>query len=304
MIKTIFLSTSNRMLPLLKKLHCVSDVKLCITKTDVKVGRKQELVENGIKLWCLDNNIECLQINNVKDNIDNIIEKVKKINPDLSIMVDFGFIIPESLLNIFEDKIINIHYSLLPKYRGASPIQFAILNGDKVTGITYQRVDKEMDKGVILRQVEYKIQGNETTHTLLEQLLDLNVKDLSTFIELYETKKLEESIQLESKAIYTTSPTHPDRYTIFKEDAYTDLNEAPTVLERKVRAFSPWPILWSTLGKVSSYIGLELKDKSKEKLTVKIYEGHLENNKFVIDTIQVEGKNKTNWKEFKNGYLI
>ena len=92
--------------------------------------------------------------------------------------------------------------------------------------------------------------------------------------------------------------------TIFKEDAYTDLNESPEVLERKTRAFSPWPILWSTLDSVSSYIGSELKDKSKKDLKVKIYEGSIVNDKFSMDVIQVEGKNKMNWKEFKNGYII
>jgi len=303
-MKTIFFSTSDRMIPVLEKIHKLTDLKLCITKTDVKVGRKLETKENEVKLWCIKNNIEFIQIENLKDkNLEILLDKVKQINPDLGIVVDFSFIIKNSIIELFKGNLINIHYSLLPKYRGASPIQFVILNGDTKTGITYQLVGNEMDKGNILYQIEHTLTGKENYLELFEQLLKVNVSSMSTFIELYKTNKLENITQNETLASYTYSTTQPKSTLVYKEDAYTTLIESPEVLERKIRAFNPRPILWTHLKYIEDYMTLKLKDPSKIDLTVKIYDGKISNNKLEITTLQLEGKNKTDWESFKRGYF-
>jgi methionyl-tRNA formyltransferase len=303
-MKTVFFSTSDRMLPVLRELPKLTDLKLCITKTDVKVGRNRETKENEVKLWCLENNIDYIQIDNLKgENLIKVLSKITNINPDLGIVVDFGFMIPNTLIETFKGHLVNIHYSLLPKHRGASPIQFAILNNDRETGVTYQLLEKEMDKGKVLFQQEIHLTGKETYVELFEQLLKLNIESMSTFIELWKTNKLNNTIQDEATASHTYSPTQPTSTLVYKEDAYTTFIESPEVLERKVRAFNPRPILWSHLKYVADYMALKLKDIAKEDLTVKIYDGKITGNRFEITTIQVEGKNKTDWESFKNGYL-
>lgn len=323
-MKTIFFSTSDRMIPIVEELNKLTELKLCITKTDVKVGRKMEIKENPVKLWCIENNIPYIQIDNLKDkNLELVVEKIKEIQPDLGIVVDFAFMIKDPILELFNTtnkeqnknsikdvtinrNLVNIHYSLLPKYRGASPIQFAILNGDKETGITYQVLDKEMDKGNILYQIKYQLKGNETYLELFEQLLSLNINSLSKFIELYKSNELENITQGENEATYTYSKTNPKSTLVYKEDAYTDLKEPSEVIERKIRGFNPRPILWTHLKFIEEYTGLKIKDESKKDLTVKIYDGKLnpDTNKVEFTKIQLEGKNAMDWNSFVNGYFI
>lgn len=304
MLKTIFLSTSDRMIPLLEKLNTLTDIQLCVTKNDVKVGRKQEFETNKVKEWCIENNKEYLQIDNLKgDNIEKLLKEMTKIKPELCLVVDFNFIIPENIINEYKNRLVNIHYSLLPKFRGASPIQFAILNGENETGITYQFIGKDMDKGNILIQEKYNLEGTETSDTLLAKLLELNVKSLNTFIELFENGQLVSKIQDESAASYTYSPTQPRKTMIFKEDSYTKFDENSKLLYNKIRAFNPRPILWTRLKYLANYYNLQLKDNDKDELSVKLYEGNVQNDKFMISILQVEGKNKMSWNEFLNGYI-
>lgn len=304
-MKTIFFSTSDRMIPVLQKVHELTELKLCITKTDVKIGRKMETKENPVKLWCIENNIPYIQIDNLKDNnLNTVVQKIKQIEPDLGIVVDFAFMIKESILNLF-NKIINIHYSLLPQYRGASPIQFSILNGDKETGITYQVLDKEMDKGNILFQVKYNLTGKETYLELFEKLLELNVKSINDFIKKYQSNSLENRVQNENSATYTYSKINPKSTLVFKEDAYTDLKEPKEVLERKIRGFNPRPILWTHLKCIEEYLELKLRDNTKDNLTVKLHEGCINEttNKVDLTKVQIEGKNIMDGNSFINGYF-
>jgi len=303
MIKTIFFSTSDRMVPLLEEINKITDIQLCITKKDVEVGRHQNIKENPVKQWCIENKREYIQIDNLKGkDLITVLEKVKEVNPDLGIVVDFNFIVPNEILETFGNKLVNIHYSLLPRYRGASPIQFSILNGDKETGITYQLVHKEMDKGNILMQERYALVGNEASGDLFEQLLNLNIISMDKFVNQWTKGMLKEIVQNEGDATYTYSTIQPKKTIIFKEDAYTELKESPEVIERKIRAFYPRPILWTHMKHLTRFKGLNLKDISKENLTVKIFEGKMINNNLEIQTLQVEGKNKMSWKEFLNGY--
>lgn len=305
MIKTIFFSTSDRMVRLLDKINQISDLQLCVTKEDVKVGRKQEIKENEVKKWCIENNKKFIQISNLKDkNLETVLHIMSDIKPDLCIVVDFNFIIPQIILSEMNNKMINIHYSLLPKYRGASPIQFAILKGDTKTGITYQFIDKEMDKGNILMQETYSLKGTETSEYLFEQLLELNINSMSKFIELYSKNELDNKIQNEHDASYTYSKTQPNKTIIFKEDAYVDFTEEPLHIEKMIRAYNPKPIVWTHLKHLVKYKNLALKDSSKQELIVKLYEATLSEESLNIIKLQIEGKNIMSWNEFVNGYTV
>jgi len=291
-----FFSTSNRTLPLLKTLHKVSNVKLCITKEDVRVGRKQTLVENPIKIWARKNKVKCIQI---KGSLSDVGSK----NIDLGIVIDFGVIIPKNVIESFSGNLINIHFSLLPKYRGASPVQFAILNGDSKTGVTYQYIHEKMDEGDILRQIEYKMTNKETFGHLFLKLLDSVIEDIPTFINDYGKNKITPLPQDELKATYTFSKTNPKITTVSKEDAFIDFTEKPALIERMSRAFSPWPIVWTHLDHFSN-LGYTLKNKEKGPLKVKLHEvGLLGGKKIEVVRIQPEGKSVMGWKSFANGYL-
>jgi len=303
-MKTAFLSTSDRALPVLEALNKNPKLVLCITKTDVKVGRDHRLKENEIKLWCRANNTSCLQIETLKnEDLKKVIEQLDYSKPDLILVIDFGVFIPEEIINKYRGKIVNIHFSLLPKYRGASPAQFAILNGDETTGVTFQLVENKLDSGDILKQYEYKIPNNITSGLLYEKLFLLTAEKLSEFLKDFENGKLTPLPQDESKAIYTYSKTHPKSTLIYKEDAYTDFSETPLTLERKVRAFNPWPIVWTHVGNLER-LGFKLKPAVNRNLTLKIYKCEVEpSSRLNLIEVQVEGKNKMSWKDFCNGYL-
>lgn len=304
-MNTIIFNTSNRMLPLIKKIHEVSNLKLCIVKNDVKVGRKKTLQENIVKTWCTNNKIEYLQIDNLKDkNLQKVIDKLSTINFDIGIVVDFNFIIPNVLLNTYKNKLFNIHYSLLPKYRGASPIQFAILNNDIETGITYQRVHKEMDKGNVIESHKVNIENSDTSEALFNKLLKINIDTIENFLAGQKNNSYNEITQNELDATYTYSKTNPKKTIIFKQDAFSDLTENKQKIYAKIRAFYPWPILHTNIETFANYNNLILKENTDKDLIIKIYSANLKEDKLVFETIQVQGKQKTDFNSFVNGYCI
>jgi len=298
-----FFGTSDRSAPILDALKNSNfDIVLCVTREDLPVGRKQELKPTGVKVWAEANRVQCLTIDSLRDEttvrIKNLISEK---NVQLCLVVDFSFIIPEELLGIPEYKFVNVHFSLLPRYRGASPVQFAILNGDGKTGITYQLVSKEMDKGDVIFQSEYEVSGNETAGELNKVLFEKAAGEISEALEGYVGGELVPQKQNEAEAVYTYSPSHPKKTIVFKEDARIDWSKSPTEIDLVVRAFNPWPVAWTTLGEIHKHYRAIKSDK-KLDLKVKIFEMDVSGTNFKIEKLQVEGKPTTNWKEFENGY--
>ncbi len=209
---------------------------------------------------------------------------------------------PEELINTPKFKLINIHFSLLPKYRGASPVQQAILNGDETTGITYYIMDKGMDTGAILQQVEYKIPANLTAGELYQKLFVLAAQKLPQVVNDYVSQIITPLPQDNARATYTYSKTHPKNTFIYKEDAKIDWNAGAAQIERQTRAYNPWPIAWTTLGDLKQVF--HVKPDKNENLKVKIFEATVEKNELNIKKIQVEGGKVLSWKEFTNGYLF
>jgi methionyl-tRNA formyltransferase len=197
---------------------------------------------------------------------------------------------------------------MLPKYRGASPVQFSILNGDKSTGITFHMVDRGMDDGPIIAQYEYNIGPNLTSGQLYEQLFKFAHDKLTQTLTDYIKGSITPVLQDIGSATYTYLPTHPKSTFIYKEDARIDWSKPAEAIEREVRAFNPWPISWGRIGELENnssllQCNLKLRTNVDKSLTIKIYSAHLENSKLIIDEIQVEGRKKTDWNTFKNGYL-
>ena len=312
MTKIAYFGTSDRSVKILGSLKSNFDLVLCVTKKDTQIGRHQETKETEVKKWAKTNLVNFVEISSLKDrDLQSVTAQLADLDIDLILVADFSYIIPETLINLYKDRMINMHFSLLPLYRGASPVQFALVNGDLITGITFHLVSKEMDKGDIISQFEYKIPHNITSGELYDEMFDYASTLIPEVIkEFYELKTISPTPQYESRATYTYSPTNPKSTFILKEDAKINWNEDVSRIERKVRAFNPWPIAYSTLSELSDNLhklGLEnlvLKPSINKILRIKLLKAKLnENDKLMIETVQVEGKNQMFWKEFVNGYL-
>ncbi len=306
--KIIFFGTSDRSLPILESLNSNFNLTLCVTKKDTLFGRNQIEKETEVKKWATANNIDTLLVDSLKDtNLEYLLNKIQNIKPDYGVVADFSFMIPKKVIEAFNGNLINIHFSLLPKYRGASPVQHAILNGDDKTGITFYLLNEKIDDGDILKQVEYKIDSKYTSGELYDILFKIAAQEIPNVVAKYLSKELIPFKQDENSATYTISKTNPKNTFIFKEDALIDWNKTAENIERCIRAYNPWPIAWSYLGELEKSNCLSekiiLKNHVNKNLKIKIFKASILNQKLQIEEIQVEGKNKTDWNSFKNGYV-
>ena len=213
---------------------------LVVTAPDKPVGRKQIVTPPPVKISAQKYNIPVLQpeiLTNSKSQITNS-------KPDLIIVAAYGQILPKEILEIPKYGCLNVHPSLLPKYRGASPIQAVILNGDKTTGVTIILMDEKMDHGPILSQRGLEIEENETAATLHDKLVDLGASLLMETISKWVRKMIKPQPQDDKKATFTKILT--------REDGEINWEKTAEVLEREIRAYLPWPgsyTFWAKAGK-------------------------------------------------------
>lgn len=197
---------------------------------------------------------------------------------DLGLIHAYGQIIPQNIIDKFEHGILNIHPSLLPKYRGASPIITPILNGDKKTGYSIILTDANCDTGAIVAQKEVNISENDTHDTLREKIMTLAISDLPEIIKDYLSVKIKLRQQSEKLATMTSK--------IKKSDGLISESDNAKIAYNKIRAFSPWP---------KAYFIIDGK-------RIIIHAAKLEDNKISLLTVQLEGRNKINFSDFKRGY--
>lgn len=205
------------------------------------------------------------------------IQKIFALKPDIGVLASYGAFIPEKLL-IFNSKllILNIHPSLLPKYKGPSPIQTTILNGDKQTGVTVIKLDNQIDHGPIAQQKEVKLEGSETTKELKDKLFSIGAEMVNKILTRIENgESIEFKEQDHSKELFTKKIT--------REDGFVDSVKPPQpeVLKSMIRAYYPWPGVWTEFPLFGKIRRIKLLPENK---------------------VQVEGKNIMTEKEFVNGY--
>lgn len=203
-----------------------------VTQPDRPVGRKGTLTPPPIKTAGVNLGIHIYQYESVKS--PEVIEELKALTPDLLIVASFGQIMPQALLNIAPKGAINFHWSLLPKYRGASPIQAALINGEEKTGATIMLMDAKMDHGAILAQFEEPISSDDTSDTLYHRLGTLGAPLLADTVIKYIEGIINPTIQDHSQATFVKLLSRDDGK--LDPSSYT-ANE----LERRVRAYQPWP---------------------------------------------------------------
>ena len=186
MLKIVFMGTPDFALESLKAIYEAGhNIEAVVTNIDKPKGRGMKMVSSPVKQFAEEKNLKIYQPQKVRNNPE-FIEEIKKINPDVICVVAYGKILPKELLDIPKLGAINVHGSLLPQYRGAAPIQWAVLNGDKTTGITTMYMDEGMDTGDMILKQETKIGENETTGELWERLAKTGADLLVKTLEMVE----------------------------------------------------------------------------------------------------------------------
>jgi len=211
---------------------------LIVTSPDKPKGRKMLITPPPVKIWAIENNIPYIQPEKIDPQVDPQVGLVAghksdlwpEEDFDLFIVVAYGKILPEKLINLPKLGSLNIHYSLLPKYRGASPVESAILNGDIETGITIQKMEFKMDSGPIVAQEKIFIHSNEKTPDLRKRLIKIGGELLVKTLPIYMENKIKLIPQNETEATYCKK--------IKKEDGLIDLNDSPIKNYNKFRAYA------------------------------------------------------------------
>ncbi|HNV97325.1 MAG TPA: methionyl-tRNA formyltransferase [bacterium] len=272
------------------------NVCLVITKTEKKTGREKK--QNPVKAYCTENKIELLECDKIEKSETKII---KSHNPSVGILLAYGAIVPEDVINIFPFGIINIHPSLLPKYRGSSPIQTALLKGKQITGVSVMLLSKKMDAGPIIIQEKVKIEKYDNYSTLSEKLFNLGIELLLKNLEQYLSGKIKAISQNETEKSFTKM--------ISKEDGIIDWETDAKNIYNKIRAFELWPGAYTKFnGKILKIISADYKDKITENKIGKVFEDdnkifvQCKNGLLELKKVQLEGKSSCNIESFINGY--
>ncbi|ASQ48351.1 methionyl-tRNA formyltransferase [Leptotrichia sp. oral taxon 498] len=280
-MKTIFMGTPEFAIPSLKVVAKNTDLRAIFTKEDKVNARGNKIIFSPVKQFGIDNEIEVIQPKKVKD--EKIIKKIKEINPDLIVVVAYGKILPKEIIDIPKYGIINVHSSLLPKYRGASPIHSAILNGDTESGVSIMYIEEGLDSGDVILQESCDILENDTLGTLHDKLKDLGAIGLEKALKLIEDGKVEATKQDESLATFVKPIT--------KEQAKIDWNNTKEVIFNQIRGLNPFPAAHTFNEKNEN-----IKVYKTEKLD-KEYEGK---NGQIVDIINKKGP----VVKVKNGALV
>ncbi len=247
---------------------------LIVCSPDKKVGRHQILTSPQTKVWAIENNIRVFQPNKINDEA---IEEIKKYSFDFFVVAAYGKILPEKLLNLSSIGTINVHPSLLPKYRGPSPIEYPFLSNDRVTGVSIMELDKEVDHGPIIYQETYEIKNEDNSETLAKILFTRGGEILADIIPNLTKDFPERKVQNHSEATFT--------HKLKKEDGEIKLSDNGHEIWNKFRAYTPWP-------------GIFYFDENNKR--VKITDMSFDGENMEIKKVIPEGKKEVDYKIFLN----
>ena len=302
-MRIIFMGTPDFAVPCLKALvNSEHQVVGVFTQPDKPKGRGYELAPPPVKVCAVENNLEVFQPKSMRDG--TALEIINSLNADLIVVVAFGKILPKEILESVKYGCINIHASLLPKLRGAAPIQWSILNGDTVTGVTAQQMDIGIDTGDILMTKEFVIPENMNAGELFDTLSDMGAEVLMETIEAVKNGTLNPVKQDDSQSTYASM--------LSKELCPVDFTKPALTVHNQIRGLYPWPVATTKID------GKTYKIHKSQKLTEK-FSGNAgevvdNNNRLVcmcgdgncieILEIQAEGKRKMDAASFLRGKKI
>ena len=306
-MRIIFMGTDRFAVPTLKAVIKSDAELLCvITQPDRPSGRKLKLAPSLVKEVALKNNLPIHQPERVRKR-EFVDEVLKPLAPDIIIVVAFGQILPDTILNLPPLGCINLHPSLLPKYRGAAPIQRAIMNGEKVTGVTVMFLDEGEDTGDIILQEKMEIDISDTAELLSQKLAELGARLIRGTLQLARISLLPRQAQDHSRAYHAPK--------LEKEDGLIDWRKSAFEIHNLIRGTVPWPGAYTTFG---------------ESARLKIWESRLLESPYppalpgtiieirpdagivvaagdtglLITTVQPANKSKMAARDFANGYRL
>jgi methionyl-tRNA formyltransferase len=299
--KVVFMGTPEFAVPSLKALvEAGYRVPSVITQPDRPAGRGKKLKPPPVKVEAERLGIPVYQPEKVKDN-EELKELLEKISPDLIVVAAYGKILPDWLLNLPKKGVVNVHASLLPKYRGASPIQSALLSGERETGITIMEVIPQLDAGPIISQERVEITEKDDARSLHDKLSKLGAELLIKTLPDYLSGEITPTPQKEEEATYCTQ--------IKKEMGRIDWRESAQRIFNKVRAFTPWPSAYAyfngRLVKITKARPVEGEGEPGEviragkELVVATGKGALK-----VERIKPEGRKEITGEEFVRGYRV
>ena len=301
-MKLVFCGTPLFAVPTLERLAAVGfGIQLVVTQPDRPQGRGMELAAPPVKQSALKLGLPVIQPEKIKKN-EEFQAQLRTLNPDVIIVVGYGRIIPPWMLTLPRHGNINVHASLLPKYRGAAPIQWAIAEGETVTGVTTMLLNEGLDTGDILLQKEMEIREEDTSVTLAPRLAELGADLLVETLRGLEQKQIAAVAQDHAQA--TLAPI------LRKEDGQVDFNRTATVIHNRLRGFQPWPGAYTHFrGKSLKLISARPEDTPSNLNPGELRAGDEKlfagcGNRTVLQLLQLqpEGKKILSAREFVNGY--
>lgn len=295
--RVVFMGTPDFSVPVLEKLIENTNVVLVVTKKDAYVGRKKVLTESPVAMCAHEHNIEVYKPNKLKEDYEYILNK----KPDIIITCAYGSIVPKVVLDYPSYGCINVHASLLPKYRGASPIVASILNGEKETGITIMYMDEGIDTGNIIMSRSIEIEDNDNSLSLSNKLSLLGANLLiDTLPKIFEGENFDIP-QDNEEATYVGM--------LKREDEHIDFNNSVENIKNQVRAFSPEPYAFINIDDTEYKISeVEIKkcDVSKIGVIVEVNKDSFgitaKDGIVYIKRIKPSGKKEMSVKDFFNGF--
>ena len=309
-MRIVFMGTPELSATVLSRLlETDHEIVAAVTQPDRKKGRKGELAMPPVKELALSKGIEVFQPLKARD--EDFLEAMERIAPDLIVVAAFGQILPERLLNIPRFGCVNVHTSLLPKYRGASPIQWAVINGDEVTGVTIMYMAKGLDTGDVIEQRTVPVEKKETAESLTVKLAKEGGELLVSVIEKIFAGTAGRTPQNDAEASYVK--------VIEKSLGDIDFEKSAASIERLVRGLNPWPTAYTFIdGKSVKFWDCDVcsadetiqKDRGgavpgevvytdSKTLFIKTGEGILK-----VNELQLEGKKRMRTEEFLRGFRL
>jgi methionyl-tRNA formyltransferase len=298
-MRIVFIGTGEIGVPTLQKLLSSTEHELIgvVTQPDKPAGRSQKLTAPPLKTALLQTAVPLLQPERIKSG--EAIEQIRAWKPDVIVVMAYGQILPRAVLEIPRVACLNLHASLLPRHRGAAPIQAAIVAGDRETGITVMYMDEGLDTGDILLQSKIEILPNETGGSLHDRLAQLGPDATMKSLELLRVGTAPRVPQ--NSAAASCAPK------LKRHDGEIDWSEPAEIIERRIRAFNPWPGAFMKLaGRNLKIFSASLVDRSgkpgqilrsDKELTVAASKGALS-----LGEVQLEGKKRMSAREFLRGH--
>lgn len=302
-MRVIFMGTPDFAVASLEKIiEAGHEVVLAVTQPDKPKGRGKAFAFPPVKECAVAHGIEVFQPKRIKDDAN--VECLKKYKPDIIIVAAFGQILPKSILDLPRYGCVNVHASLLPKYRGAAPIQWAVINGDEVTGVTTMRMDVGLDTGDMIAKREVRIAGDETGGSLFDKLAETGAQLCVDTMEMLE----------KGTASFTPQNNEESTHTrmITKELGNIDWTKPAVEIERLIRGLNPWPSAYTHLNdktfkiweaevleETGEYAPGCIVRAGKNELLVQTGEGMLS-----LKEVQLEGKKRMDTASFLRGYPV